>query len=610
MAELIAVGKEPQNQIRLALDLGETTLIGRAPRNGWSVPWDRLISREHARVCFSDGMLQVEELSTARNPILLDGVPTKAFTLQPDEVFRIGDTTFYFRAELTVAGNDSLVAEHVFGHDLGDAPFANPLSCLEALCKMPKLIARASTDDELAEQVVELLLDSLRGSLAAAVMQFDSSAETADETEPQLIRWNSRGEEVQRFRPSRRLIRRALDESKSVVHLWMEEGEADSNFTMNDDLDWAFCTPIPVDEHQQWCLYVSGRRRFAGMREVRSPQDLMAELKLAELMAQFIGAVRRVRSLEQHQTEMRQFFSPAVVETLANDPTGECLEPRLGPVSVLFCDVRGFSRKVEDSHSHLHDLLDQVSLALSVMTRSILKYEGVIADFQGDAALGFWGWPSQSPEASLLACRAALLIHNTFREANENEEGPLQGFHVGIGVGHGEAITGRIGAEEQIKVGVFGPVVNLASRLQDLTKLVGVPLLIDSAAAEMVRETMQIEEGQCRAIAKLLPAGLVTPVDVYTIIPASFPSGTAPGDGSTCLSPGILNDELLAAHQEAVDAFTAGDWQLAHALLGGLPAIDKPATFLRTIIDEFGGEAPVGWRGYLKTTKFGTIEPA
>ncbi|MEM6328825.1 MAG: adenylate/guanylate cyclase domain-containing protein [Planctomycetota bacterium] len=594
MAELIAVGKGSHRQSRRELTEGETLLLGRAPRSGWAVPWDRLISREHAEVLLVGQELRVRELETARNPIFYDGNPTRAFTVEPDASFRIGDTTFHFRVESARQPGDSIISEHLFDSTPGASPFANPVSCLQALCKMPALIAQTSSNEDFAEQAVELLLDSLRGSLAAAVMQFDGVG--ADSPgEPRLIRWSTRSDAVSRFRPSRRLVKRAFERSQSVVHLWMEDEseEPDSNFTMNDDLDWAFCTPISVDQHQRWCLYVSGKRRFSGIREVRKPEDLVGELRLAELMGQFIGAVRRVRSLEQTQTEMRQFFSPAVVETLTGG-AADSLAPRMGPVSVLFCDVRGFSRKVEESGDNLEGLLAQVSEALSAMTRSILKYEGVIADFQGDATLGFWGWPSHTPEAALLACRAALRIHAVFRRAEDDPQSPLHGFRIGIGVTFGRAIAGRIGSQEQIKVGVFGPVVNLASRLQDLTKQLGAPILVDAGVVEQVGQTLPAGEGAFRRLARLRPPGMNTSSDVYALTPPA--ASGAP-----------LTDGQLLRYDQAVDAVIAGKWGDARGLLAEMPDADGPARFLRSLLASAGNTPPADWDGALSMAGKGEV---
>ncbi|TWT33526.1 Adenylate cyclase 1 [Posidoniimonas corsicana] len=590
MAELVAIGGGSNQQSRFVLAEGEEVLLGRAPRSGCATPWDRLISREHAQLRMEAGRLVVTALPTARNPIFHGDRPSSEFSLSPGQQFRIGETNFFFESGEPTDDGQPVVAEHVLGDEvLTSERFSNPASCLHALCKMPELIAQSRDDAHLAEQVVDLLLDTIRGAAAAAVMQFDSPAggPTGDPTaDASLMRWDCRDASVVRFRPSRRLIAAALDRQQSVVHLWADDSEVDDNFTLNNDLDWAFCTPIPVGPGEWWCLYVSGQRRFAGLREVGSPQDLIGELRTAELVARFLGSVRQVRSLEQERRQMRQFFSPAVIEQLADRSLDDALAPRSGPVSVLFCDVRGFSRKVEAA-GDLHALLDQVSHALSAMTRSILKYEGVIADFQGDAALGFWGWPSDNDEGPLLACRAAAAISQTFAAAQADPADPLYGFRVGIGVGHGQAIAGRIGALEQIKVGVFGPVVNLASRLQDLTKQVGVPILLDEATADAARGPLGGES--LRRLGRFRPPGVDSAVGVYTL------ESAAP---------------LPTAHRQAYDAAVAaleqGDWTAAADLLSQTPPDDPCSVFLREVVRGADGP-PESWDGVLSIERQGSV---
>jgi adenylate cyclase len=289
--------------------------------------------------------------------------------------------------------------------------------------------------------------------------------------------------------------------------------------------------------------------------------------------------------LEHVQSEMRQFFSPAVVETLTGDQCDSLLAPRRGPVSVLFCDVRGFSKKVEESSDDLHALLDRVREALSVMTRAIMKYEGVIADFQGDAALAFWGWPTTNTEAAVLACRTALAIHNTFAAAQHDPQHPLFGFRVGVGIGLGDAIAGRIGSNEQIKVGVFGPVVNLASRLQDLTKVIGTPILIDGATATAIADALPEGDAVCRRIARVRPPGVDAAVDLHML-------ASAQGDRR-------LSAAELKSFDRAARAVEAGDWAEAQRLLKQLPADDGPANFLRMTLSEFGSAPPASWDGVL-----------
>lgn len=583
MAELIAVGKDDKQQWWQSISDGEEILLGRAPRTGWSVPWDRLISREHAYIRLVDDQLEVRELDTARNPIFFEGEQCKKFLVSPNCEFRIGETTFRFELPKPPPAGKPTVVEHTFAREHVTSPlFQNASGCLEVLCKMPSLIKQARTDVDFASQIVDLLLDSLGGALAVAVMQYEAS-EGVEVNEPVLMRWNSREGKVSRFRPSRRLVNRAFEKKQSVIHLWTEAEADDSQFTMNDDLDWAFCTPIPTSQSERWCLYVSGKKKFSGIQDVESPEDLIGELRLAELMAHFLGAIRNLRSLEHQHSSMKRFFSPAVVETLVSKEADVALEPREGPVSVLFCDIRGFSRKVEQARDNLPLLLARVSEALSVMTRSILKYEGVIADFQGDAALGFWGWPTQMDDSAVQACRAALAIHEAFREASKDPQHPLHGFQIGIGIGHGNAVAGRIGSQEQIKVGVFGPVVNLASRLQDLTKATGVPILIDEQTATTASKALAIEEGYCRRVAYLRPAGVEVPVNAYALIPRLDDD----------LS---LTGEQLRAHEAAVEAVVGNSWAEAKQLLEKLPLTDGPANFLRNALANLG-DAPSDWDG-------------
>ncbi len=322
------------------------------------------------------------------------------------------------------------------------------------------------------------------------------------------------------------------------------------------------------------------------LRSLRNSDEELTEQRLAEVVAKYIGAVRQARTLEQQQAEMRQFFSPKVVEALARSgPTA--LEPRQGPVSVLFCDVRGFSRKVEESSDDLHALLARVREALSVMTRNILKHDGVIADFQGDAALGFWGWPHASDDSPALACRAALAIQKEFAAAQRDPFHELRGFHVGIGICHGEAITGRIGSDEQIKVGVFGPIVNTASRLQDLTKQVGVPILVDGPTADAVADYLPPNVATCRRVTRLRPAGIATPVDVFAL---SSGRGRGRSDSLTFVEE--------QAYELASEAVESGHWTKARRLLSKLPAKYGPANFLRRAIHG-GQRPPADWDGVL-----------
>ena len=84
---------------------------------------------------------------------------------------------------------------------------------------------------------------------------------------------------------------------------------------------------------------------------------------------------------------------------------------------MLFCDLRGFSLRSEKGAGDLLGLLRRVSTALGVMTHQILDHGGVVGDFHGDAAMGFWGWPIAQADAAAKAATAALEIRAEFTAA-------------------------------------------------------------------------------------------------------------------------------------------------------------------------------------------------
>jgi adenylate cyclase len=275
-----------------------------------------------------------------------------------------------------------------------------------------------------------------------------------------------------------------------------------------------------------------------------------------------------------------------VLNTLSIEDPDMVLAPRETEISVLFCDLRGFSRHSEHHADSLLELLNRVSKALGVMTHHILEQGGVVGDFQGDAAMGFWGWPLAQPDAVLRTCRAALAIRREFEAAAKEPHSPLAGFHAGIGVATGKAVAGKIGTVDHVKVTVFGPVVNLASRLEGMTKILRAPILLDEATARAVREHVPRDAARVRRLAIVRPYGMDASLEVSELLP---PASQYP----------LLTDEHLATSEAALDAFLAGRWSSAYELLHRMPAEDQVADFLTVYIAKNNRMPPPGWDGVI-----------
>lgn len=588
--ELIAEGRESHQRARLALTEGVTFRLGRDAECELCVLWDRQVSRRQAELTISAGSVQVRRLEGSTNPLFYAGAQTDSCTVRPGEHFVVGNTSFAvvdIEPVSSSAPSSRPVEEVTFSREaLQHVRYRDPDRRIEVLSHLPEVIWGARGDTELQMRLVNLLLAGISQADAAGIVSINPSDEL------QVLQWDRRRETAGAFRPSTRLVLEAVARRRqSVLHVW-ESQEQQAEFTATQEFDWAFCTPVPGPPSERWGLYLGGRfdpgpNASASGRRRTDGGHLQADVKFAELVAEIVGSVRKLNHMERQQAGLRQFLPPAILTAIGDTSDPTLLAPRESQVTVMFCDLRGFSRQAETSRGNLTELLDRVSQALGVMTRHISEFGGVIGDFQGDAAMGFWGWPVPGADDSLQACRAALAIRADFAEASRTPGHPLADFRMGIGLACGQAVAGRIGTGEHFVFTAFGPVVNLASRLEGMTKQLRVPIIIDDALAGIVRSRMTSSEARTRHLAKVLPYGMETPLLVSELLPSdqSLP-------------------ELTAAHLEAYDravaSFIAGEWDEAYAALRTLPSGDRAQDFLALHIAQQNRVAPADWNGIIK----------
>lgn len=601
MADLIAQGDETPHRWRRSLPLGERVLLGRASGT-WAVPWDPHISRQHAELLWDGQHLEVRQRPDVRNPLFFQGREAAEFTMRPGEHFVIGRTTFTLvdqRVTVTADAPQPLQQQAYSPQFLRQIRFRNPDYRIEVLSRLPEAISGAASPGELCVRLVSMLLAGLPRADAAAVVAVVPAGAKAPEgasgsPEPagavHLLHWDQRLLVEKEFQPSQRLILEAVRTRQSVLHVWEGSPSASAGpFTARGQFDWAFCTPVPGEFCRGWCLYVAGRfhAEMPGMPASSDAADLREDIKFTELVAGALSSLRQMQALARQHAALSQFFSPVVLNTLAVEDPEVVLAPRETEVTVLFCDLRGFARHSQRHADGLMELLQRVSQALGVMTRNILEQGGVVGDFQGDAAMGFWGWPLPQPDAVLRTCQAALGIRRQFEEASRKAHGPLAEFRVGIGIATGRAVAGKIGTADHVKVTVFGPVVNLASRLEGMTKILRASILLDPATAEAVRQTVPRQIARVRRLAVVRPYGLDTPIEVAELLP---PAAELPW----------LTDEHVALTEAALDAFLAGRWHQAYELLHRVPAEDVAADFLTAHIAQHGRTPPPHWDGVIE----------
>lgn len=588
MPDLIAQG--PQNYHRWRREIPEPTsraelVIGRSEAD-WNVPWDPMISRAHVRlVPQGDDRVEIVAIASARNPVYHQGRHALRFMLVPGDHFVIGKTTFTL-AVATSGGSHKQhangsgaiqpdVTENVFDHvALRRKHFRDVNARIDVLTRLPDLIASSESDQELLVRVTSVLLQSTPSAEAVSILAA-GELQSDPEASIDVLHYDNRSARLGGSPVSRQLVKRSIEKRESILNIWStgETNYTTSSFTAREDVDWAFCVPLRTAACRGWVIYITGQIPDAGMTGAGAADDLTEQLqddvKFAELVGTTMASLRQSRQLQRRQAAMRNFFAPVVLDALASGDTNKVLQPREADLTVMFCDLRGFSRRSEQDAEKLLQLLSDVSDALGVMTKHILGFDGVIGDFHGDAAMGFWGWPLAQEASAIQAAQAALAIRSEYHRSD-------LGFRCGIGIAHGRAVAGQIGTKDQVKVTAFGPVVNLSSRLESMTKRFGAEIIIDEATRQAL---IDADDGSfwIRRLAKVRPAGFTSPFEIAELILADAEQADREPVGR---DEHRVTESIIQQYEAAIDLFAKNDPDQALQQLRTLPTWDGPTQFM------------------------------
>jgi len=320
----------------------------------------------------------------------------------------------------------------------------------------------------------------------------------------------------------------------------------------------------------------------------------------APLLVLFIGSVvvlsfdfllERLDKARVRKT-LERYVSKNVVKELLDNPQTffNSLTGVRKPVTILFSDVRGFTTLTESADSA--QLVKQLNEYFEEMVRLVFAHHGSLDKFIGDAVMAVWGnIVSESPAADAKrAVATALAMRKSLAQLNEDwkERGMLD-LHIGIGVNHGEVIVGNLGSTEKMELTVIGDAVNLASRLEGLTKEYHLDLLLGENVAKLVGDQYLLRLVDCVQV-----KGKTQPVDVFTV--------AGEGAGQTISLP-----LWLARYEEGVRRYRQREFASAAKLfeesLGRQPEDYLSQMYLarcRALIENPPGD---DWNGVFVMTK-------
>jgi len=295
-----------------------------------------------------------------------------------------------------------------------------------------------------------------------------------------------------------------------------------------------------------------------------------------------------------------QYLSPDLVEQLAENPDQLQLGGETKRMTLLFCDVRGFTSISELYKEDPQGLTVLINRLLTPLTDAILVTGGTIDKYMGDCIMAFWNAPLDVPDQETAACKAALDMFDSLHALNEvrkkeaEEEGmkylPL---NIGIGINTGDVVVGNMGSAQRFDYSVLGDAVNLAARLEGQSKSYGVGNVIGEVTNDIAKEmfpTVQLDN--------IAVKGKAEAVRIYTIL------------GRPELRDTPEFKELAEKHAAFQEAYLAQDWDKAQAIakenrgkLGGV--MDAFYNIFDERINEYReNPPPQPWDGvYVATTK-------
>lgn len=323
---------------------------------------------------------------------------------------------------------------------------------------------------------------------------------------------------------------------------------------------------------------------------------------IAILLVYITESLRRFITTEREKHQVRSAFShymsPALVERLAEHPEALRLGGEMREMTILFCDVRGFTTISEQFDAE--GLTRFINRFLTPMTDEILSHTGTIDKYMGDAIMAFWNAPLDDEDHAAHGCRAALGMMQRLAPLNDSlkKEAEATGTQyipvaIGIGLNTGIVCVGNMGSDQRFDYSVLGDDVNLASRLEGQSKTYGVHIVIGENTRRKLDGFATLELDLIKV------KGKTEAVRIHTVL------------GERDMLADAAFGTLAAAHAALLKHYRAQQWQQAkqhiaqcRALLNGLPIPGLYDLYEERITDYEHNPPPKDWDGaYTATSK-------
>lgn len=410
----------------------------------------------------------------------------------------------------------------------------NPDRLLQWLQTVLGLLQSAASSTEFFRIAAESMV-KLMGMDSGRVLLYEKGEWTVQAVE--------RGDE--NWRPSQNALKRVLQEKRTYRHApGTTMATVQSVSGSMAGITMAVIAPI-LDPKENVIGVLYGERRSTPSQIV-TPLDAKLVEVLAWGIANGLARIEQEAKAVQSRSRMEQFFTPQVARYI--EENAGLLVGRTCEISILFADIRKFS-------TISHNLgpartMEMINAVLSELCACVVDEDGVLVSFGGDDLMAMWGAPVEQPDHADRACRAALAMLAKLPKLNDIwRKDVADNIDIGIGINSGPAQVGNTGSSQKFHYGPLGGVVNLASRVQGLTKYFHIrPLITEDTLNRMTAPL------PARKLAQVRVVNIPEPVALYEI----------------SHNPGESWAYLKKQYEDALAAFERQDFASAMAVIGGL----------------------------------------
>src|SRR5438045_810572 len=496
--------------------------IGRAPDNAVVLD-DPRASRYHAHINQSDdgsftivdGAVINGQLRRSANKVFINGEPQFEHKLNNGDRITIGASTLRFEQQKEERTNDVRYDDKPLGHTqllisandvmstvlrTSKPPVAQTASIehdkeiealrrkaniLAELYEMSKTLGAVFDLNSIFAKATDIIFRSTPADRVVALLS-DGKVVGDEDVELTPVAMRARDEKLEahakKLSIGRTITRKVM---KDRVALLSQDAAADEQFAGVDSIvsqgvRSTICAPLVAETRVNGALYADRLDPFAAFK----PDDLELISAVAAPTAIAVENARaheRLAREEVARANYSRFLPEYVVKQMLENPDSFKLGGVSQTITILFADIRGFTRISE--HAPPEKIVSLLNRYFSAMTDIIFAHGGTLDKYLGDGLMALFGAPTATPDDASNALNAAVAMQR--RVIGINEELRAEGFNeigIGIGLHTGEATVGYIGSERRSEYTAIGDTVNLASRLE--SNSIGGQILISEATRQ------------------------------------------------------------------------------------------------------------------------------